>query len=160
MSPEENKNLGQCHACLGTVSKKAKTCPHCGEKKPFRGRKKLSPLVSWSIIIFATLIGIGMISGVSAPPAPPDSSGGSSGYPESESRQMCERAIRASLNNPSTLKIHGISGYATNVDSSGTRRITQSFSAKNGFGLQLTYDAYCIITPDGQLDIKVAEQGG
>ncbi len=82
------------------------------------------------------------------------------GYDAGASHQMCIEAIRASVNNPSTLKIHGFSGYGTNVDAGGTRRITQTFSAKNAFGLQKTYDAYCEISPQGEFAFHVQEQGG
>ncbi len=52
-----------------------------------------------------------------------------------------------------------IVGYGTDVMGSGTRRITQTFSAKNGFGLEQAFDAYCTIFPAGELDIKIVEQG-
>lgn len=51
------------------------------------------------------------------------------------------------------------SGYGTDVMGNGTRRITQTFSAKNSFGLEQTFDAYCTISPAGELDIKIVEQG-
>lgn len=153
---DANKNLGQCHACQGTVSKKAKTCPHCGEKKPFRGRKELSRGLSGFLIISAVLIGISMIAGG---PLPSDSANDALAYPENTSREKCQAAIRRSVSNPSTLSMNGVFDYATNVDASGIRRITQSFSAKNAFGLEKTYDAYCTLTPQGDLDIQVEEQG-
>lgn len=36
MTEEANKNLDKCRACDGTVSKKAKICPHCGQKGPYK----------------------------------------------------------------------------------------------------------------------------
>jgi hypothetical protein len=73
---QENKNLGACAACGGTVSKKAKTCPHCGQKKPFkRGPTQIPKPIAWGVIILVVISGLGMISN----PPPPSSSGSGSG---------------------------------------------------------------------------------
>lgn len=81
------------------------------------------------------------------------------GYPEDDSKELCIKTIRLMVNNPSTLKIHSFAGYGTNVDSQGVRRITQSFSAKNSFGLETKYDAYCTITQSGETEVSIVEQG-
>jgi hypothetical protein len=73
--------------------------------------------------------------------------------------RQCEAGIRASVNNPSTVDIHRFTGFGNDVAADGTRRITQTFSAKNGFGLEQTYDALCLLKPDGKFDIKIVEQG-
>ncbi len=156
MTSQTNQKLGQCHACGGTISKTAKSCPHCGQKKPFQGRKELSPLVTWSVITIGTLIGLSTLAdGLSK-----GAGSRAPSYSESSSRMLCEDAIKSFVNNPSTLKINSLSGYASDVTGGGVRRITQTFSAKNSFGLQKTFDAYCLISPNGQLqDFKAIEQG-
>lgn len=78
-------------------------------------------------------------------------------YPETQSRQACERAIKDRVSHPSTLDIHHVLGYATEVHNNGNRTVIQEFTAKNGFGLELTYQARCLILPDGTLEIYVKE---
>lgn len=73
--------------------------------------------------------------------------------------QKCEAGIMASSNNPSTVDIHRVTGFANNIDAAGTRRITQTFSAKNSFGLEKTFDAYCSLTSNGKFNINIEEQG-
>jgi hypothetical protein len=74
-------------------------------------------------------------------------------------RDMCINAIRTSVNNPSTLDIHMITGYAAQTSGDGITRMTQTFSAKNAFGLEKTFDAQCTIYPNGKMDFNVIEQG-
>lgn len=154
--PKENNKLSECHACHHSVSKKAKTCPNCGHRNPAKRPGEVPKPLAWVLIGFTVLTGISMITD----PASTNSTYSSvQGFPENQSRQMCIDAITASTNHPSTLKIHRVSGYGTNVSGNGTRRITQTFSAKNAFGLQKTFDAYCEISPEGKLTINVVEQG-
>jgi hypothetical protein len=156
MNKEANNKLGQCHACSGSVSKKAKTCPHCGQKKPIKNKSKLGGYILMGFAIWLLVSAINSASNLSSNGGDSSSAPG----PDSElAREACENAIRVFANNPSTLKIHRISGYATNVDSAGTRRITQTFSAKNAFGLEKTFDAYCSMTAKAEFDINIVEQG-
>lgn len=150
-----NKNIGSCNACGGVVSKKAKACPHCGQKKPFK--KVVEPTSPKKMLIY---IGIGFLiaspalfGGNPTPSRSPSKQGGEEG------RSLCETAIHASVNNPSTVDIKSFSGYGSDVSADGTRRITQSFSAKNSFGLEQHYTAYCKFTADGKFDIKIQEDG-
>jgi hypothetical protein len=83
-----------------------------------------------------------------APPQP---------YSETPSRELCETAIKNKATHPSTVNIH-IFGYATRTYGTGLRRVWQTFSAKNGFGLELTYRATYEISPDGKVAIYVEEQ--
>ncbi|AEP10296.1 hypothetical protein MICA_1988 [Micavibrio aeruginosavorus ARL-13] len=101
------------------------------------------------------LVGINMINST----RPTSGSYNPLGFPAEQSKQMCIDAITASVHNPSTLNIHRVSGYGSNVSGNGTRRITQTFSAKNAFGLKKTFDAYCEISPEGKLTINIVEQG-
>jgi len=76
-------------------------------------------------------------------------------YPESQSRQACERAIRRQVSHPSTLDIHHFVGYATKVHNNGNRTIVQEFSAKNSLGFELEHRARCLIQPDGTLEMTI-----
>lgn len=78
-------------------------------------------------------------------------------YPETQSRKACERAIKARASHPSTLDIHHVLGYATEVHNNGNRTVIQEFSAKNSFGLELEHRARCLIQPDGTLEITITE---
>jgi hypothetical protein len=49
-------------------------------------------------------------------------------------------------------------GYATYVYGNGNRFIWQDFSAKNNYGLELTYRALCTVSPDGKSDITISEK--
>ncbi len=159
MSEEKNEKIGSCHACDGTVSKAAKTCPHCGEKKPYREKGKAG-IGTWAVIIFMTFIILGQMGNLF------DGSGGTPSVSSSQTStdletamRKCEAGIRASVNNPSTVDIHRFTGFGNDIAADGTRRITQTFSAKNGFGLEQTFDAYCSLKPDGKFDIRIVEQG-
>jgi hypothetical protein len=72
-------------------------------------------------------------------------------YDSWESRQLCEAAIKNTATHPSTVDIWGFTGYGTVVRPNNDRAIKQTFTAKNEFGLELKFDAYCTITPDGKL---------
>ena len=74
-------------------------------------------------------------------------------------RETCINTIRASVNNPSTLDIHLITGYAAQTSADGITHMTQTFSAKNAFGLEKTFDAYCTLYPNGKMDFTMSEQG-
>lgn len=77
---------------------------------------------------------------------------------ESISRKLCIDAIKGNVNHPSTLDINTITGYATRVANNGNREIIQTFSAKNSFGLKLSYRARCLVMPDGKLEIAINEE--
>lgn len=78
-------------------------------------------------------------------------------YPEESSRRACEKAIEARVTHPSTLDIHHIMGYATQVHNNGNRTVIQEFTAKNSFGLEIKHRARCLIQPDGSLEITLTE---
>jgi hypothetical protein len=79
-------------------------------------------------------------------------------FNEMLSRQMCEAAITKQANFPSTVDIKRSTGYGTRTTPIGNRETIQIFSAKNAFGLELTYVARCIIEPNGKLEINISEQ--
>lgn len=143
MSENTNDKIGTCHACGGIVSKTAKTCPHCGEKKPYRKKGKAG-FWTWVVIIFMTFIILGQIGNLfDGSGGAPSVSSSSTSIDLETAMRKCEAGIRASVNNSSTVDIHRFTGFGNDIAADGTRRITQTFSAKNGFGLEQTYDAYC-----------------
>lgn len=78
-------------------------------------------------------------------------------YDEAASRKMCNEAIMRKANFPSTVVINS-HGRMTINRQYGNRGIFQSFTAKNTYGLELTYNSRCLITPDGKLEIEVTEK--
>ena len=152
--PKDTNQLVTCHVCSGQVSKKAKTCPHCGQKNPAKKPGEISKPLAWTIILFTIFTGIGMI-GNNDPSVKVYDAGA---YPEHESHELCIDGIKSSVNNPSTLDISYVLGYATDLANGTTRRIVQEFSAQNGFGLRKKFTAYCMISKDGKLEIDIREQ--
>jgi hypothetical protein len=135
----------------------AKTCPHCGQDSPYK--KPASSGVGlkfWGIFALALLIPM-LMAQMNAPTNTPVNTGIS----DEDAHKLCIQAIQASVNNPSTLDIQRVVGYGQEVLDNGTHKIIQSFSAKNGFGLEKKYDALCLVSPKGKLkDFKVREQTG
>lgn len=78
-------------------------------------------------------------------------------YPEAPAREACERAIRAQVNNPSTLDLHRVTGYATTVHNNGNRTVLQDFSAKNALGLEAGYQARCLVQPTGVVEVTITD---
>ncbi len=79
-------------------------------------------------------------------------------FPEQDSRAACEKAIEArTAQRPSRLDVNRFSGYATEIDGEGNRTVIQEFTAKTSTGSEVAYRALCVIQPDGQLDMGMAE---
>ena len=76
-------------------------------------------------------------------------------YPAAQSRKACEQAIQASVTHPSTLDLHQLTGYATEVHNNGNRTVIQEFSARIGLGVELQHQAKCLIQPNGDLEIVI-----
>lgn len=54
--------LAPCTVCNASISKKAKTCPHCGQRKPFKsGPTKVPRPIAWLLILFMVLSGVTQI---------------------------------------------------------------------------------------------------
>ena len=79
-------------------------------------------------------------------------------YPEIASREGCISAIESFAISPSTLSIHSILGYSTDVGNNGNRVINQEFSAQNLFGTEVEYVARCLVLPDGSLEFSANER--
>jgi hypothetical protein len=106
MSDQENKLLGQCHACGGTVSKKAKVCPHCGQKKPFKHK---SGIGTWILIIFAGLVTISILTDAQDQVGNASSSSASAGNYSDTSKQqnwimVSQDGVRNHLKDPGSAK--------------------------------------------------------
>lgn len=107
MSDQESKLLGKCHACEGTVSKKAKTCPHCGQKKPFKS--KSGGVGTWILIIFAGFVTISILNDVN-PSGSVSSSSASAGsnYSDTSKQQnwilVSQDGVRNHLKDPGSAK--------------------------------------------------------
>ena len=55
---KKNNKLTACSACNNNVSKKAKTCPHCGQMDPAKKGVKLSRKLLFIIIFFIFILGL------------------------------------------------------------------------------------------------------
>lgn len=154
--PKDINQLVNCHVCSGQVSKKAKTCPHCGQKNPAKKPQGISKPLAWIVILITIVTIIDMIGNKNQPMVLKVQDAGA--YPERKSQELCIDGIKSSVNNPSTLDISYVLGYATDLANSTTRRIVQEFSAQNAFGLRKKFTAYCMISKDGKLEIDIREQ--
>jgi hypothetical protein len=107
-NPTKNSKLGTCRSCGGTVSKNAKACPHCGDKKPVK--KEVSKLVSYSLITIMVIMGIQMvIAGPSSTTSssPPSSSGSvnlSDPAKQAAWIDVSEAGVRTKLKDPASAK--------------------------------------------------------
>jgi hypothetical protein len=79
-------------------------------------------------------------------------------FGEQASRDLCNKAIKNHAQHPSTVSIDSFFGYSTRAYGNGNRSIWQLFTARNDYNLELTFKADCIISPDGNLDITIAEK--
>lgn len=75
---------------------------------------------------------------------------------ESTATKYCRQSIEEQA-------LHGkpdyhVLDYATNVFGNGNVGVTQGFTAKNGFGIELDYRAYCLVMPDGTVEIQSLEE--
>ncbi len=157
----KNVSISACKTCGDTVSKTASTCPHCGQRSPYK--KPSSNIVARSLIIYAVVSAI-LVFGFKTTPVSTTSinsstSASSSNSYELSARNDCEDMIKLSANNPSTLKIHSILGYASKKLPDQSWAITQEFSAKNSFGLEKKMVAYCKASSKGELEnINIVER--
>lgn len=80
--------VGACHACGGTVSKSAKTCPHCGQKKPAKsGPTQVPKPIAWALIGFMLLTAIPMIFPGTSSTSTPTTSASSSNFSDKSKQQ-------------------------------------------------------------------------
>lgn len=73
--------------------------------------------------------------------------------------EVCKRAILASASHPSTVEFPALN-YDLRDGGGGKTELLMSFKAKNGFGLQLEYDAQCDFTGKMLDDMRMSEADG
>jgi hypothetical protein len=74
-------------------------------------------------------------------------------------RELCNKAIRSNALFPSTVEIDDLTGFTTKEYNNGNRQILQTFSARAASNLLLRYEADCLITPKGSVEISISERG-
>lgn len=157
MSEAKNKLLVPCRTCGAEVSRKASTCPKCGEKKPY-ARKNWRRLVINLVILITTIYTFSSLiswleEGKIDNPTPV-----AQDNTQTRLRHRCQDAIIKSANHPSTVDMHGVFDQAYIPDESGDKLFIQGFSAKNSFGVELTYKARCVLKADGRFLIDISEE--
>jgi hypothetical protein len=142
----------RCFKCKAIIPHDSVFCPSCGKKSPVRAPGSEWAITKFigSIVLFIVFVKVLMSLAGSVQSNTPVVS--------PVLRDQCLRVIRASVNNPSTLDIHYLTGYAVDKLPDGTQRMVQTFSAQNGFGLRQTFDAQCILKPNGKFDFRIVEQ--
>lgn len=139
-----NSKLAQCRTCGMSVSRSAKTCPHCGEKNP-------APTKSggWSISIGLTVVAVWLlvkVFGFSAEDTPRESVGSSSSSSTKASVShetvvnsawdgsvyQVERYLKRNLKDPDSYQ--GIEWSRVAPSDDGGYYVRHTYRAKNGFG--------------------------
>lgn len=75
-------------------------------------------------------------------------------------KQLCRSTIEARSKHPSTVDIWILSGTSSKTQADGTALVKQTYSEKNDYGLELTYDAYCTLKPNGEFSMWAKERSG
>lgn len=145
----ENKNMGPCRTCGEQIALTAKVCPKCGQKKPIKGR-----LRKRYIIIGALLLAVYLLP--SPPPRPVSAEQKAADEIKDNLANLCRNSIRASVTNISTLDLDYSGKYTAYTD--GSKQYVWGFSAKNGFGLELSYNAYCTLLKSGKFDFRTEQR--
>ncbi len=69
----------------------------------------------------------------------------------------CEASAKAAANHPSTVSFSRIMDLAYQEHPSGRARVVSSFTAKNGFGLELKYRIDCLFDGSRLIETQIAE---
>lgn len=83
-----------------------------------------------------------------APPIPIDSM---------LAEEACRNAILRAATHPSTVNFHLLDRASSVNPVTANTVIMRTFDAKNGFGLELKYRAFCTLTPAGKVSLRVQE---
>lgn len=142
-------NIVECRTCNGTVSKKAKTCPHCGEKKPAKKRKKFSerskPMqlliilgaCTWALIFMA----------ISNAPERPKKELTEAELKQGITRSYCQELVMKGLKITDGAKIPLTRSWPIAMDDQNLRfKYTDTVQAKNNFGVTLEQQFECHVT--------------
>ena len=71
--------------------------------------------------------------------------------------EACEASAKAAANHPSTVSFSRIMDLAYQEHPSGRARVVSSFTAKNGFGLELKYRIDCLFDGSQLIETQIAE---
>lgn len=74
--------------------------------------------------------------------------------------KQCDNAIKAQLNNPGTFSGH-ITDTLVSKNANGNIVVTRGFTAKNGMGMKIDYQARCVLSPDLQIaqgDLQITQK--
>lgn len=145
----ENKNMGPCRTCGEQIAHTAKVCPKCGQKKPIK-----RPFPRRYLLYVGALLLVAYL----APDTRPMISGPEQMAIDAKNNlaNLCKNAIRASVTNISTLDMDYSGRYIAYTD--GSKQYVWGFSAKNGFGLELSYNAYCTLLKSGKFDFRTEQR--
>jgi hypothetical protein len=72
--------------------------------------------------------------------------------------QICAALVKQQANNPSTVSINSWLTSSGVSKTSGNTEVIMPFSAKNSFGLELKFNARCLIPAEGNAEITIVEQ--
>lgn len=75
-------------------------------------------------------------------------------------KELCRSTITARSRHPSTVDIWIVTGTASKTQADGTALVKQIYSEKNDYGLELTYNAYCVLKPNGEFSMWAEERSG
>ena len=70
--------------------------------------------------------------------------------------EACEASAKAAANYPSTVSFSRIMDLAYQEHPSGRARVVSSFTAKNGFGLELKYRIDCLFDGSQLIETQIA----
>lgn len=70
---------------------------------------------------------------------------------------LCESRARSQTSHPSTFNFSRVMDLAVNEHPNGRTTVTSSFTAKNGFNMELKYKIRCLLDATGLIDANVSE---
>lgn len=145
---DKEQQIVQCRVCGKEVSKTAKSCPHCGQKRPYKAPTQWGWILATSLIVIMAFSVAGSFAPTEAP---------TQDNQVLSARHICKEGIKDKAINPSTVRMRAIdasAGYATD----GAIIVTQPFTAKNAYGLEISFNAYCEIKTNGEFIFDVKEK--
>ena len=72
--------------------------------------------------------------------------------------EACEQVAKAAATNPSTVDFSRFLDLSYTPHKNGSVRLTSSFTAKNAFNLELTYDIYCFFQGNTLVEHSISEK--
>lgn len=139
-----NSKMGPCKVCGEVISRQAKVCPKCGQKKPIKTHRFRNVM----FVLLALTIIVNILPRPEERPLSPDElKQQAARVAEDIMKDGCHDLIRRSIRHSQTIDIYrGRSGYSYEPHEDGSAKMMQAFSAKNSFGLELEYTAICTLS--------------